>query len=155
MARSYWKAFRQCPASASPIHEDWDLWLRLLHSGAQFSACPEPLLLYRIHPNSITSDRLNLLMKNARVYRELVLPHLSGLQRWIAPARYFSDHNTDIAYLLREKTDRRCLSVMTASILQWPFGDLTRYKVWLHMLLTRLRSSPSPLPTNSDTRLLD
>jgi hypothetical protein len=27
---------------------------------------------------------------------------------------------------------------MTSSIVKWPFGDLNRYKVWMHMLLTRL-----------------
>ena len=120
--------------------EDWDLWLRLLHRGTKFASCSEPLLLYRLHGNNVTvtSNKLTIYQENMSVYRAHVVPHLTGPRRWIAPARYFSPLNADIAYLLREKGDPRCLSVMTASILQWPFGDLTRYKGWLHMLLTRL-----------------
>jgi hypothetical protein len=34
---------------------------------------------------------------------------------------------------------------MTTSILQWPFGDLPRYKIWLHMLLARLNLIAKPV----------
>ena len=56
-----------------------------------------------------------------------------------------SAKGADLAYSLRENGDERCLSVMTTSILQWPFGDITRYKVWLHMLLTRLNIIAKPV----------
>jgi glycosyltransferase involved in cell wall biosynthesis len=131
------------------VAEDWDLWLRLRRAGVQFAACPEPLLLYRVHSKSITSDKSNTWAKNAKTYREQVVPQLHVPDRWIAPARYFSGYKVEIAYSLRDKGDPRCLSVMTASILQWPFGDFTRYKVWLHMLLTRLGVLSKPVPAGS------
>lgn len=39
------------------IHsQDWDLWLRLAADGKIIEKIPEPLLLYRIHPESVTSQ---------------------------------------------------------------------------------------------------
>lgn len=119
------------------IVEDWDLWLRLLHAGVQFVSCDAPLLLYRMHSNNVTKNAITLHQENMLVYRTRVKPLLRGPSRWFAPAIYFSQHNVDLAYLLREAGDPTALSVMTSSILQWPFGDLTRYKVWLHMMLHR------------------
>ena len=40
------------------ILEDWDLWLRLLRDGTVFAACLEPLLLYRIHLNSVSHNAI-------------------------------------------------------------------------------------------------
>ncbi len=34
--------------------EDYDLWLRLNHAGARFAKVPEPLLLWREHPERLT-----------------------------------------------------------------------------------------------------
>ena len=138
-------------ATTFKITEDWDLWLRLLHAGAGFAACPELLCLYRIHPGSVSSDKIVVLDECTSIYDQHIRPHLSGAQKWIAPARFFSPYHVEVAYALRKRGDPRCLSVMTRSILQWPFGDLIRYKVWAHMLLTRLgiipdRNRPSPQP---------
>src|SRR6185312_6397593 len=36
--------------------EDWDLWLRLLHKGVHFAACPEPLLITRYHGNNLSNN---------------------------------------------------------------------------------------------------
>jgi len=38
--------------------EDYDLWLRLLNRGYKIGKLDEPLLLYRIHDDSITSIHL-------------------------------------------------------------------------------------------------
>ncbi len=35
--------------------EDWDLWLRLSHGGSRVAVCPEPLVKYRWHANSISN----------------------------------------------------------------------------------------------------
>jgi glycosyltransferase involved in cell wall biosynthesis len=126
--------------SADPdIAEDWDLWLRLLHAGCRFAACPECLVYYRVHGGSLTSNKLRTIAKNARVYREQVLTRLTISEKWIASARYKSNDEFDIACILRERGDPGCLGVMTSSIIRWPFADPQRYKVWLHMLLARLK----------------
>jgi glycosyltransferase involved in cell wall biosynthesis len=120
------------------ITEDWDLWMRLLHSGVRFASCPEPLLLYRIHDNNVSGNGITLLEENTAIFRRFVVPHLSGPKKWIAITRFFSANKADVAYALRERGDKRHLSMMTASILHWPLGDPLRYKVWLHMLLSRI-----------------
>lgn len=38
--------------------EDYDLWLRLCAAGMQIEKVPEPVLLYRVHPASITGTKL-------------------------------------------------------------------------------------------------
>jgi glycosyltransferase involved in cell wall biosynthesis len=125
------------------VSEDWDLWLRLAHAGVQFVACEEPLVLYRIHPNSLTADKLKQRIKNVRLYREQILPYLSGQARRAA-LKHTSDENASIAYLMKEKGDSRCLRTMTSSIVGLPFGNLWRYKAWLGMLLVRLKAIPQP-----------
>ena len=40
-----------------PVHEDWDLWLRLTGAGASWAApVDEPLFEYRIRPGSMSAD---------------------------------------------------------------------------------------------------
>jgi glycosyltransferase involved in cell wall biosynthesis len=51
------------------IGEDWDLWLRLLHGGAKFVSCSEPLLLYRIHGSNVTRNTRVLIEESTTVFR--------------------------------------------------------------------------------------
>jgi glycosyltransferase involved in cell wall biosynthesis len=37
------------------VHEDWDFWIRVLGHGYQGTSIREPLLLYRVHSNSLTN----------------------------------------------------------------------------------------------------
>jgi hypothetical protein len=67
-----------------------------------------------------------------------VLSHLSGPEKWIAASRFASLYNAERAYAVREVGDPGCLPMMTSSLVGWPFGDGNRYKVWVHMLLSRL-----------------
>ena len=47
---------REYRYTEAQIHsQDWDLWLRLAADGKIIEKIPEPLLLYRIHPDSVTS----------------------------------------------------------------------------------------------------
>ena len=41
--------------------EDWDLWCRLLLDGARAGLVDEPLARYRLHPGSLSADRVALL----------------------------------------------------------------------------------------------
>ncbi|WP_185938519.1 glycosyltransferase [Geodermatophilus aquaeductus] len=36
---------------------DWDLWIRMIHSGARVGCIPRPLARYRLHESSLSSDR--------------------------------------------------------------------------------------------------
>lgn len=58
--------------------EDYDLWLRVLSRGHKIAKIDEPLLLYRIHGNSITS----MYLKNANPYFKHLLMKLRFLSKF-------------------------------------------------------------------------
>jgi glycosyltransferase involved in cell wall biosynthesis len=123
------------------IIEDWDLWLRLLHAGIVFAACPEPLLLYRIHPHSASSNAIPALVETKQIYRRRVLPHLPKSTRWLSHMKSQSGQEAAAAYVLRRVGDPRYLSMMATSILRYPLNKPHRYKVFAHMLYTRLKQA--------------
>src|ERR1035441_7246328 len=102
--------------------EDWDLWLRLLHAGMVFAACPEPLLLYRIHPNSASHNAIPSLAAAKQIYRRRVLPHLPKATRWLSHMKSQSGQESSAAYVLRRVGDPRHLPIMATSILRYPFN---------------------------------
>ncbi|MEI9978128.1 MAG: glycosyltransferase family A protein [Edaphobacter sp.] len=117
--------------------EDWDLWLRLLHWGAKFVDCQEPLVQYRIHSNSMTSNSMSILEGAEDVYRRLVFPHLSGMTGWLAYNKFRSIHEAYAAKTLQAKGDPRALSMLARSILHSPIGDTYRYKAFARLLYSR------------------
>jgi glycosyltransferase involved in cell wall biosynthesis len=62
--------------------EDYDLWLRILGRGDKIAKIDEPLLLYRIHANSITGMHL----KNANPY----FKHLQMKLRFLSKSKHTS-----------------------------------------------------------------
>lgn len=118
--------------------EDWDLWLRLLHRGVRFAACAQPLLLYRQHEGNQSANAFRLLDAEKDVYRRLVLPHLPPYSRWLRCQRTQSRQETVAAYTLRQGGDPRHLGLLARAILRYPFTDPHRYKVFAHMIYTRL-----------------
>jgi hypothetical protein len=51
--------FRKFRYSPGQKHiEDYDLWLRMLGEGCVLEKLPEALLLYRLHPQSVTHTKL-------------------------------------------------------------------------------------------------
>jgi glycosyltransferase involved in cell wall biosynthesis len=49
--------------------EDYDLWMRLLNTGAIIAKIPEPLLYYRVHSSSVTQAAKNTALPTLRVYQ--------------------------------------------------------------------------------------
>lgn len=121
------------------VLQDWDLWLRLLHAGTKFAACREPLVQYRIHPNSVSRNAMRSLRAAKEIYRRHVLPQLPRHTRWIAHQRSQSGQEASAAFTLREMGDPGYLSMMILSILRYPFNEPHRYKGLAYMLYTRLR----------------
>ncbi len=123
--------------------QDWDLWLRLLHAGAKFAACPEPLVRYRIHPKSVTHNNgIAALAAKDEIYEAHVLPHLDPLTRKLRRNRSRSEHQACAAYVLRQAGDKKCLPMMLTSVLNDPFYDPMRYLALAHMAYTRLGGRP-------------
>jgi glycosyltransferase involved in cell wall biosynthesis len=117
--------------------EDWDLWLRLLHSGVQFAACFEPLLVTRYHGNNLSNNALAALEEQKDIFRRLVLPHLPASSRWWKQRSVQSGQEAVAAMILRENNDPRHLPLMARAIARFPF-TFDRYKIIVHMILTRL-----------------
>jgi glycosyltransferase involved in cell wall biosynthesis len=123
-------------------NEDYELWLRLLHAGAQFAACREPLVQYRRHEGNISNNMAWAWFKECTgIYRRLVLPHLPILTGWVTYLKFLSEKEGDVAYTLRKQGDPAHLAMMARSVLHWPFNDPYRYKVFIHMLYTRIRNT--------------
>jgi glycosyltransferase involved in cell wall biosynthesis len=122
------------------IVEDWDLWLRLLSAGVVFTACTEPLLLYRTHEASISRRADVALAECIEIYRNHVYPRLPLATRWFRFNRVRSQHEAVAAMVLRSNNDPRSLSIMLSSILRDPVHYPHRYKVLAHMLYTQAKS---------------
>lgn len=66
------------------IGYDWDCWLRLIFSGARAGLVDEPLMTYRIHAGSLTSNRVASLEARVRLLeRALAEPSLSRREQRI------------------------------------------------------------------------
>jgi GT2 family glycosyltransferase len=119
------------------IVEDWDLWLRLVHSGITFAACQEPLLLYRMHSGGVSRRADVALQESLEIYRTQVLPHLPPISGWLRYNRVRSEHEAVASMVLRKEGYSGHIGVMAASILRDPFHYPHRYKVLAHMLYKR------------------
>lgn len=52
--------------------QDWGLWLKILKECKIAYGMKEPLAIYRIHQNSISSNKLSLIKYNIKVYQEVL-----------------------------------------------------------------------------------
>lgn len=121
------------------IAEDWELWLRLLHSGVRFAACEEPLVRYRIHSSNQSRNAITSLEEAIVVYRRHVLPHLPARTRWFTFRRTRSAHEYAAALALRNNGDPRQIGMLVTSLARFPFAEPHRYKVLAHMAYMRVK----------------
>ena len=119
--------------------EDWELWMRLLHSGMKFTSCPEALVQYRIHAASATHSAVPSFMAAKEVYRRHVFPYLPRLTRWIDYSRFLSLHEGDAARTLQKLGDRRALEFSLRCLLHNPFREPYRYRALAGQLYNRIR----------------
>jgi peptidoglycan/xylan/chitin deacetylase (PgdA/CDA1 family)/SAM-dependent methyltransferase len=57
-----------------PIHEDWDLWLRVARMGARFVGVPLPLAYYRLTPDSASTDMARFSQHARRLFARTCQP---------------------------------------------------------------------------------
>ena len=121
--------------------EDWDMWHRLLNAGAQCACVDEPVTFYRRNPNGLYHQAANVLEYEKRVVRRHVGCDSSAVERWWKHARLISRLESEAAIVLREMGSCDDFRHMRKSLYRFPLPlSLTdkRYKVALHMLLTKL-----------------
>jgi glycosyltransferase involved in cell wall biosynthesis len=121
--------------SAFDSVEDWDLWLRLMYHGARFVHCPEPLMKWRVHPESASNNAVSVLRTQLAVVRNTIFPHLGPLRSFTAGRRLESRLEAEAAILIREQRKPGSLELMLRSLLKHPFHTPRRYKIAIHMLL--------------------
>ena len=114
--------------------EDWALWLRLARGDANFVHCPEPTLLYRVHPASVTNMPFVALEQTRRMVEEEIVPYLPRWKRAIHARRVIGRLESEAAILLRENGTPGALPLMLRSIARYPFHEGRRYRIALHML---------------------
>ena len=61
--------YLQCECLCEGLHEDFVCWLRMLRRGAKACGIDEPLLIYRLSPNSKSGNKLKAAKMNWRAYR--------------------------------------------------------------------------------------
>ena len=115
--------------------EDWDLWLRMVHAGAQFACSPKPTMLYRIHPGSHSHSVRRGIGCYREIVRKEIVPNLPWPRGIFHGFRVISHLESDGALRLRENGFPGALSLMLLSLLRYPFYKPSRFKMAAHMLL--------------------
>ena len=115
--------------------QDWDLWVRMLRNGSTFASIGKPTALYRIHQTSQTHAPLRALRFSRDVVERNVLPTLPVWRRIPHGLRVISRLEGEAAIVMREVGAPGAMAMMARSILRWPYNDLKRYRVLLHLLL--------------------
>jgi len=118
--------------------EDWEMWvrLRLLYS---FTSCADPLMFYRILPQSISHDSKKHLDGIPEVCDTTMVAGLSGLARWTMRRRVWAAQLYACALVDRENSAGGGLPLLWRSLAQWPLPTFMpiRYKVLLNYLAGR------------------
>lgn len=126
--------------------EDWDFWFRLVrrYSTSVIKEIPETLVLYRVWEFNLTKKFVEVNRSMLQLVDELLLSGLTGLKRSIWKRRIEARLFYELSVELRGARNERYWEYAIESLLRWPFwGKIVtykRYKVFAHMMLTRLRN---------------
>jgi glycosyltransferase involved in cell wall biosynthesis len=127
--------------------EDWELWFRLVrrYTVKAFYDIPESLTVYRCWENNVTKHFMQLTAASLRLLDTVLLDDLSGIEKKIWRRKIESKIFYHVSLALREAQNERYWEYAIESFLKWPlWGTVVpfhRYRVFAHMLYTRLRNS--------------
>lgn len=125
--------------------EDWEMWvrLRLRHP---FTSCSEPLMFYRVLPQSVSHDLKKNLDGIPEVCESTMVAGLSGFERWVMKRRIWAAQLYYAGLVDRANRPGGGQSLVWRSLAHWPFPTFlpVRYKVLLNYLVGHLRNSPTP-----------
>lgn len=122
---------------SAPPCEDWDLWLRLAAAGCKFVLEPSHLLLIRSHDSNISNQSFRMMKAEVRAWDKNIAPRYGALARPLR-RRAARAHFLGRVALVEREQRRPHLGVMARSLLLSPLGEWRRYRIFLHMLLTRV-----------------
>jgi glycosyltransferase involved in cell wall biosynthesis len=136
---------------AMRLSEEWDMWHRFIKAGAEFVAIDEPLTFYRRSPGGLSHQAARLLEYQKVVVRKHIASDAPAVERWWKHARLISRLEGEAAIVMRETGSTDCIHHILRSLLRYPLPlsvSDKRYKIALHMLLTKLgllRTQPKRL----------
>ncbi len=125
--------------------DDWNLWFRLIRrfSPEAFQEIPQSLTLYRWWDNNESKNFMPVQEAVLDMLDNLLLEDLTGFRLWLWRRRVQARIYYGLALSLRGAGSDRYWEYAIESMLLWPFpGEIItiyRYKVFAHMLITRLR----------------
>jgi glycosyltransferase involved in cell wall biosynthesis len=125
--------------------EDWELWFRLVrrYSAAAFQDMPERLTVYRSWENNVTKNFMRATTSSLRLLDTVLLADLSGIRKNIWKRKIEARIFYHVAIACREIESDRHWEYAIESFLKWPLWGAVlpvhRYRVFAHMLYTRLR----------------
>ena len=126
--------------------EDWELWFRLIrrYSARAFHNTAESLTMYRCWENSATRHSMRVTAAGLRLLETVLLDDLSGIKKKIWKRKIESRFFYHVSIVLREAKNERYWEYAIESFLKWPLWGAVvpayRYRVFAHMLYTRLRN---------------
>lgn len=126
--------------------DDWDLWFRLVrrYSAKAFQETSESLTLYRWWEGNESRNFMPMAGQVLEMVDLFLLEDLSGIQRAIWKRQIEAKIFFSLALSLRDVNNNRYWEYMLESLFRWPFSGkivaFNRYRVFAHMLYTRLRS---------------
>jgi glycosyltransferase involved in cell wall biosynthesis len=126
--------------------EDWELWFRLIrrYTAKAFQDIPERLTVYRSWENNATKHFMRTTAASLRLLDTILLDDLSGISKKIWKRKIESRIFYHISLAYREVQNERYWEYAVESFLKWPlWGKVVpayRYRIFAHMLYTRLRN---------------
>jgi len=124
--------------------QDWDMWLRIAErfSTAAFAAVPNPLVMYRRVPGSLSSSAMRYFNVRQPIIENRSLYRTSGIRRLHLRRRIHAFNHFDTSLALREERSTGDLGMVLKSLALWPFPGrmlpMKRYTTALVMLMQHL-----------------
>jgi glycosyltransferase involved in cell wall biosynthesis len=136
--------FTRAPRRYFP--EDWDLWFRLIrrYSADAFLGIPESLTMYRWWENNLSKNFMPMADASLEMLDHLLVDDLTGIRKTLWKRRIEARIYYRLALSFRDAKNERYWEYAIESFFKWPFWGVVvpwyRYRVFAHMLYTRLRN---------------
>ncbi|HEY4010049.1 MAG TPA: glycosyltransferase family 2 protein [Acidobacteriaceae bacterium] len=123
--------------------EDWWLFYSLSKQ-TEFAFLPQPTVVYRVHPASLTHTNWRNVLEKASRVAAAIQEDFTGFRRWKLRHQVNSRLFANAAIAAREQGSAESLRYIMRSLMTWPppSHPLKRHKLFLSILLGRMRKHP-------------
>lgn len=120
--------------------EDWWLFYHLSLI-SRFASIPDPLVVYRVHPESLSNRNWKEVLQYAEIVAGKIQNNYSGLSKKLLQRKVNSRLFASAALSIREQGSLEFLHYILKSLISWPspFFWPARYKIFLKMLMQKIK----------------